>query len=152
MSECRGCGVEILTGVFCNNCHYGGTTQRSLAAQSGGERADDEREADELLSAFERACERLIRGGIGPVDAGKERAVLRNEIRGRILASRKLRSDLATARAERNEHLEIFAWLLGESGEFPESKPGARYNFRSELRKRLAAASPEPIRPAGEDA
>jgi hypothetical protein len=31
----------------------------------------------------------------------------------------------------------IFKWLLGENGDFPESEQGKRYNFRTELRKRL---------------
>ena len=67
-----------------------------------------------------------------------------------------LRSDLATARAETLEARRIFAWLLGEEGEFPTSEPGRRYGFRSPLREKLRAAgiepaSPEPIRPAGEE-
>lgn len=33
----------------------------------------------------------------------------------------------------------IFKWLLGEDGDFPESVPGHRYNWRGELRIRLAA-------------
>jgi hypothetical protein len=36
--------------------------------------------------------------------------------------------------------ISIFRWLLGEEGEFPESLPGKRYGFRSELRKRLEEA------------
>jgi hypothetical protein len=35
---------------------------------------------------------------------------------------------------------EIFLWLLGEAGDFPESAPGRRYGFRTELRARLNAA------------
>lgn len=35
----------------------------------------------------------------------------------------------------------IFKWLLGENGDFPESEPGKRYNFRTELRKRLQLLS-----------
>lgn len=34
---------------------------------------------------------------------------------------------------------DIFKWLLGENGDFLQSEPGKRYNWRSELRKRLQA-------------
>lgn len=40
--------------------------------------------------------------------------------------------------SERQRYDEIFKWLLGETGEFPHSVKGARYNWRSELRNRLA--------------
>jgi hypothetical protein len=33
----------------------------------------------------------------------------------------------------------IFRWLFGEEGDFPESKPGHRYNWRKQLREKLAA-------------
>lgn len=44
----------------------------------------------------------------------------------------------AAMETERKQYDEIFKWLLGESGDFPESLPGTRYNWRPELRKRLA--------------
>jgi hypothetical protein len=34
-------------------------------------------------------------------------------------------------------HQEIYAWLLGLRGDFPASEPGARYNWRSYLRKKI---------------
>ena len=37
------------------------------------------------------------------------------------------------------KYQEIFTWLLGENGEFPESEKGKRYNWRPELRNRLKA-------------
>lgn len=49
-----------------------------------------------------------------------------------------LTAERDTLRAENEKHQEIFSWLLGENGEFPESTPGKRYGFRTELRKRLA--------------
>lgn len=52
-----------------------------------------------------------------------------------------VRSRLRLLESEREAHLSIFRWLLGEEGEFPESLPGRRYNFRSELHQRLAAAA-----------
>lgn len=55
-------------------------------------------------------------------------------------ALRWLSSSLPEMRRQLAAHEEIFAWLLGERGEFPESVPGKRYGFRSELRKRLAAS------------
>lgn len=48
-----------------------------------------------------------------------------------------LGSTLSSLRAEHDAHASIFRWLLGEEGEFPESLPGRRYNFRTELRARL---------------
>ena len=65
-----------------------------------------------------------------------------------------LRTELAlrdgmidSLRAELAAYDDIFAWLLGERDEFPESLPGRRYGFRSELRERLNT-----VRASGEDA
>lgn len=37
----------------------------------------------------------------------------------------------------REEVEPIFKWLLGESGDFPVSEKGKRYNWRAELRSKL---------------
>lgn len=39
-------------------------------------------------------------------------------------------------------HEPIFKWLLGEEGHFPEYEHNKRYNWRTELRKRLSEAKP----------
>ena len=36
---------------------------------------------------------------------------------------------------EGKKYSEIFKWLLGESGDFPQSEKGKRYGFRTELRE-----------------
>lgn len=46
-----------------------------------------------------------------------------------------IEAELTEANAK---HDEIYKWLLGESGDFPLSEPGKRYNWRTELRRRLA--------------
>lgn len=35
------------------------------------------------------------------------------------------------------QHQNNYQWLLGLGGSFPASEPGARYNWRSELRRRI---------------
>lgn len=37
------------------------------------------------------------------------------------------------------EHIEIYRWLLGQSGHFPVTEPYKRYAWRTELRERLPA-------------
>lgn len=59
--------------------------------------------------------------------------------RGKELIAQSLtRIAKATAEAEEKKYNEIFSWLLGENGDFPVSVPGNRYNFRTELRQRIA--------------
>lgn len=51
-----------------------------------------------------------------------------------------LRAALTTYGAkEREKYDEIFAWLLGEKGDFPNLAEKPHYRFRTELRARLAA-------------
>jgi hypothetical protein len=48
--------------------------------------------------------------------------------------------EINKARSQLEEQYnDIFMWLLGEKGDFPESIPGKRYGFRTELRAKLAA-------------
>ena len=66
--------------------------------------------------------------------------------RGRVLAKevRRLRAILcaidpaAIKREEQEKYANVFNWLLGEDGDFPPSEPGRRYNWRGELKTRLA--------------
>lgn len=71
-------------------------------------------------------CARLSRGS--ECDCGADEKEAR-----RVAAASALRS-LAEVMAG---HEAIFRWLLGEDGDFPESQPGRRYGFRTELRARL---------------
>lgn len=40
---------------------------------------------------------------------------------------------------KKKEYAEIFAWLLGEKGDFPDFSQKPHYSFRTELRKKLEA-------------
>ena len=54
----------------------------------GGEPAPAEQEIDNLLTAFQEACERVVTSGDSYLGrTTKERAILRNDIRGRLLRS-----------------------------------------------------------------
>lgn len=48
----------------------------------------------------------------------------------------------AKAAEVRGEYDEIFKWLLGESGDFPNLSEKSHYSFRTELRERLSALTP----------
>lgn len=63
--------------------------------------------------------------------------VLKPLVREFIEQEKQISHNLALSQVEK-KYQSIFAWLLGEEGDFPESEPGKRYGFRSELRKRLA--------------
>lgn len=47
--------------------------------------------------------------------------------------------DLITQKQKEAEeiHDEIYTWLLGLGGDFPQSEPGKRYNWRSQLREKI---------------
>lgn len=70
--------------------------------------------------------------------AAVERDALKDIINSDKTTLDACRVTIDALRAENEKHQEIFSWLLGENGEFPESTPGKRYGFRTELRKRLA--------------
>lgn len=57
---------------------------------------------------------------------------LKQNAKAQLVALIKLQQEALHA-----EYDEIFKWLLGESGDFPQSVKGARYNWRPELRNRL---------------
>ncbi len=54
-----------------------------------------------------------------------------------------LRDEVIALREQVDRQKAVFQWLLGEDGDFPQSEPGHRYNWRIELRKRLAAIEGE---------
>lgn len=54
-----------------------------------------------------------------------------------------IRSEISLAVAgERERYAEIFAWLLGEGGDFPDLSQKPHYSFRTELRKKLSTLTP----------
>lgn len=50
------------------------------------------------------------------------------------------KSHQAGVEEERRKNKDIFDWLLGEKGDFPDLSQKAHYSFRKELRKKIAKA------------
>lgn len=72
-------------------------------------------------------------------DLESENAKLKAESTVRLQAWESATREIEKLNSSIAKYREIFKWLLGESGEFPESIPRKRYGFRTELRKRLEA-------------
>lgn len=47
-----------------------------------------------------------------------------------------------TAEEQERKYEEIFKWLMGEKGDFPDLSKKPHYSFRKELRKKLSAITP----------
>jgi hypothetical protein len=82
-------------------------THETTAPAPGGETMTPEQEVDELLREFQRACESAAAFDPPSPEAAKLRAILRNDLRARLLSSTPTRAATDDDTARDVRHLEL---------------------------------------------